>query len=302
MGHPYIPESGPQLSPNYSFTFKFEQGFDYHTKRAWMAENWWTSFYWVSAYMVVVFIGQAVMATREPFQLRRALTIWNMSLAIFSIVGTLRTLPEMIHVLQNFGFQHSVCSPSYVENSRVSGYWTWLFTLSKVPELGDTVFIILRKQNLIFLHWYHHITVLLFTWYSYSEHISPGRWYICMNYLVHSLMYTYYTLRALRYRVPKQIAMVITASQIVQMILGCFVTYYGYSLNMMGTRCQISEGTAKLALTMYGSYFLLFARFFVNSYFAAGKTSRIVRSESNCHLKTSNVASESNQKKPLKAD
>ena len=37
--------------------------------------------------------------------------------------------------------------------NKVSGFWTWLFTLSKMPELGDTVFIVLRKQQLIFLHW-----------------------------------------------------------------------------------------------------------------------------------------------------
>jgi len=200
-------------------------------------------------------------------------------LAIFSIIGTIRTLPEMFHVLGNFGFYHSVCNASYADITRVSGFWTWLFTLSKVPELGDTVFIVLRKQNLIFLHWYHHITVLLFTWYSYSEHISLGRWYICMNYCVHSLMYSYYALRALGFRVPKNIAMLITSSQIVQMIVGCYVTYYGYSMNVRGELCQISDGTAKLALTMYGSYFVLFARFFINSYFGPAK-SRGKRSES----------------------
>jgi len=255
------------LAPNYSVVFGFEKGFDFQEKRDWMAQNWWTSFYWIAAYMVVIFSGQTYMSTREAFRLKTPLVIWNLGLAIFSIIGTLRTMPEMIHVLQTFGFQQSVCSPSYVENSRVSGYWTWLFCLSKVPELGDTVFIILRKQNLIFLHWYHHITVLLFTWYSYSEHISPGRWYICMNYLVHSFMYSYFALRSLGFRVPKQVAMLITGSQILQMVLGCFVTYYGYSLSQRGENCQISDATAKLALTMYGSYFLLFANFFVNSYF-----------------------------------
>lgn len=295
----YAVFGGPQLSPNYSYIFQFEKGFDFHEKRAWMAENWWTSFYWTSLYMVVIFAGQQFMSTRAPYALRKALVIWNLGLAIFSIIGTLRTLPEMIHVLHHFGFQHSVCSPSYVENSKVSGFWTWLFALSKVPELGDTVFIILRKQNLIFLHWYHHITVLLFTWYSYAEHISPGRWYICMNYLVHSLMYSYYTLRALRIRVPKQIAMLITSSQIVQMVLGCCVTYYGYALNMQGSKCQISEKTAKLALTMYGSYFLLFAHFFVNSYFGTGKSRFQATKEGACCVKNGVSSAKSSVEKKL---
>lgn len=181
-------------------------------------------------------------------------------------------MPEMVHVLQSFGFQHSVCSTSYIENSRVAGCWTWLFALSKVPELGDTVFIVLRKQNLIFLHWYHHITVLLFTWYSYAEHTSLGRWFVCMNFLVHSFMYSYFALRSLGFRIPKNIAMFITFSQIIQMVLGCFVTYYGYSLSQMGVPCKIPEATAKFALVMYGSYFVLFARFFFNSYFGKRDT------------------------------
>lgn len=93
------------------------------------------------------------MAKRPAFKLRPLLTVWNLGLATFSIIGSIRFLPEVVHVLRNFGFHHSVCSPSYVEQSVVAGFWTWMFTLSKVPELGDTLFIVLRKQNLIFLHW-----------------------------------------------------------------------------------------------------------------------------------------------------
>lgn len=36
----------------------------------------------------------------------------------------------------------------------VCAFWGWLFTLSKMVELGDTIFIVVRKQELIFLHWY----------------------------------------------------------------------------------------------------------------------------------------------------
>ncbi|XP_053207209.1 elongation of very long chain fatty acids protein 6-like [Panonychus citri] len=275
-------QQSSHISPNYSYIFQFEESFEYQKKREWMQEHWHEAFYYVAVYMLLVFGGQAYMSSREPFKLRRVLTLWNIVLASFSIVGTIRTLPEMFHVFHNFGFYHTVCNPSYIEVTRVSGFWTWMFTLSKVPELGDTIFIVLRKQNLIFLHWYHHITVLLFTWYSYGQHISPARWYICMNYLVHSIMYSYYAARALGFRVPKQLAMIITSSQIIQMVVGCYVTYYGYAKAQQGVFCQIPEGTAKLGLIMYGSYFVLFANFFVNSYTKqpVSKGSRISSSSS----------------------
>jgi hypothetical protein len=41
----------------------------------------------------------------------------------------------------------------------------WLFIISKVPETIDTLFIVLRRQQLIFLHWYHHASVLVYCFY-----------------------------------------------------------------------------------------------------------------------------------------
>eukprot|EP00122_Pirum_gemmata_P011475 Pgem_evm2s10633 len=53
-----------------------------------------------------------------------------------------------------------------------SGMWTTLFIFSKIPELFDTMFIVLRKRPLIFLHWYHHITVLAYCWHAYATRAS----------------------------------------------------------------------------------------------------------------------------------
>jgi hypothetical protein len=41
----------------------------------------------------------------------------------------------------------------------------WLFIISKVPETIDTLFIVLRRQQLIFLHWFHHASVLIYCFY-----------------------------------------------------------------------------------------------------------------------------------------
>lgn len=45
------------------------------------------------------------------FQLRGPLIAWNTMLAVFSVMGALRTAPELIHVLRHYGLFHSVCVP-----------------------------------------------------------------------------------------------------------------------------------------------------------------------------------------------
>lgn len=157
---------------------------------------------------------------------------------------------------------------SYIEHDRVCGFWTWLFVLSKLPELGDTLFIVLRKQPLIFLHWYHHITVLIYSWYSYTEYTSSARWFIVMNYCVHSVMYSYYALRAMGYKPPRFIPMVITSMQLTQMIVGCTINLWAhdYLQTMNSSACNISPMNIKLSVAMYFSYFVLFARFFYATY------------------------------------
>lgn len=172
-------------------------------------------------------------------------------------------------------FPPSLCS--YIEQDRVCGFWTWLFVLSKLPELGDTIFIVLRKQPLIFLHWYHHITVLIYSWFSYTEYTSSARWFIVMNYCVHSVMYSYYALKAARFNPPRFIAMIITSLQLTQMIVGCAINVWanGFLKTHGRQSCNISQTNINLSIAMYFSYFVLFARFFYKTYLSpAGKKSR----------------------------
>lgn len=262
------------LATNYSYgyTFAFENTFDPRWSTGWWRDNWWTAFFWIGAYITFIYGGQYIMKDRPRFELRKILCVWNIVLAVFSTMGALRMTPEIIHLLQNFGFSFSVCvaGKPFLDN-RVGGFWNWMFTLSKVPELGDTVFIVLRKQPLIFLHWYHHVTVLLYAWYSYSDYIATARWFVCMNYLVHSVMYSYYALKAMKFRVPRWIAMTITTAQLAQMIMGSAVNIWAYQVKQAGNECHVSYDNIKVSLLMYISYFVLFARFFRKAYVASPK-------------------------------
>nr|XP_027194467.1 elongation of very long chain fatty acids protein 6-like [Dermatophagoides pteronyssinus] len=266
-------ETNNPLSPNYSFIFKFENEFHYQKHVNWMRKHWFDSFYWSFLYLLFIYIGRNVMESRsKPFRLRYPLIIWNIILATFSIAGTIRVWPEMIHILKNYGFYHSVCSNSYHKEVPISSFWTYLFVLSKLPELIDTIFIVLRRQKLIFLHWYHHATVLIFTWYCYADETSVARWYVYMNFFVHAMMYSYYAIRALGIRLPKPLAMTITSAQIVQMIIGSIVTFYAYYIRVSGRECGISMDRLYAGLAIYISYLMLFANFFIKSYLSKTTT------------------------------
>lgn len=144
-------------------------------------------------------------------------------------------------------------------------FWTWLFGLSKVIELGDTVFVVLRKTPLMFLHWYHHVTVFIYSWYGITNLSEFCLWFACMNYFVHTIMYSYYALKASGWRLPVSISKAITLLQIAQM-------FAGLTLNILSLKkydtfdCDVNYSLAYLGLVIYGSYMVLFANFFYQRY------------------------------------
>ena len=226
------------------FDLSFETNFDEPSFFKWMTSNWTQCFWYSLVYVTAIFIGKRVMKEKERFEIRVLLVLWSAGLAAFSILGALRTLPEMVYVIREHGWEYSMCSPSYFAGP--VRFWAYMFTVSKVYELGDTLFIVLRKQPLIFLHYYHHISVLCYVWYSYTDHPGPGRWFMVMNYTVHAFMYSYYTLRAMKLRIPRFVNMILTMLQISQMVIGIVVNVHSYMV-------RIALDT-KLTYTPYSSY------------------------------------------------
>jgi len=151
----------------------------------------------VSCYLMLVFIVPRFITEKNKFNLKPYFAGWNLFLSIFSALGAYNTVPHMYNALQEHGFVYTIChNPLEWYSAGASGFWLTLFIYSKLPELTDTVFLVLQNKKVIFLHWYHHCTVLLYCWHAYDTTISAGLWFCVMNYSVHTVMYFYYFLMA----------------------------------------------------------------------------------------------------------
>lgn len=83
-------------------------------------------------------------------------------------------------------------------------------------------------------------------------------------------MYGYYFLMAVKMRPKWFNPMVVTFMQLSQMFIGVGVTivaFYYYSHPVDGMTCHIRKENNVAAFLMYGSYFYLFAQFFVARYY-----------------------------------
>lgn len=149
----------------------------------------------------------------------------------------------------------------------VVGLMTELFMFSKYFELFDTVLLVLQKKKVIFLHWYHHITVLLYCVYCWETVGSGGVWFATVNFTVHSVMYFYYFLASINCRrIIAPIASFITTFQISQMMMGSYIAFYVYYHYHYGKGCDATDTHSLATILMYVSYLILFLNFFVHRF------------------------------------
>eukprot|EP01035_Chromulina_nebulosa_P002308 gene2308-3115_t len=168
--------------------FAFPMEMDFHPQEAvtFTANHWHIPISFLILYVLFIHYGSKIMAHQKSFDLRIPLACWNAFLCLFSFYGVCRTVPYLLATLIESSFESSICNTPYETwGSGPTGFSVMVFAYSKIPELLDTVFIVLRKQSLIFLHWYHHVTVLLFCWSAYSTLAGTGLYFVAMNYSVH---------------------------------------------------------------------------------------------------------------------
>ena len=143
----------------------FEQNYDSNIGLNFTKEHPYLPIGITFGYLSACYLGQQYMSFRNAYDLRLPLAFWNLFLSTFSFIGMMRTVPQLIYNLNSMTLVDNLCTdPKESFAKGACGLWVQLFIFSKIPELIDTFFIVARKKPLLFLHWYHHVTVLLFCW------------------------------------------------------------------------------------------------------------------------------------------
>lgn len=220
-------------------------------------------------YSIFIYFGMKFMKNRQAFELRKFLLIYN----FFQVIGSFYIFYEIIVTAVKSSYS-LVCEPVDYSNNPLSlrmAAALWMYYVTKLIDLIDTVVFVLRKKHnqITFLHLFHHISMVLNAW-SGVKYVPGGQTFFLamLNSLVHTIMYAYYGLSALGPKVQKYLwwKKYLTQFQLIQfffVLIHSTVNYFA--------ECNYPKGY-DIAFIIYGVYItLLFLNFYRKSYSKAKK-------------------------------
>ncbi|KIW13261.1 hypothetical protein PV08_08448 [Exophiala spinifera] len=254
------------LTGHSSDRFRFVQG---HTPLSTFKE----AAVFIITYYAVIFGGRELMRHREAMKLNRLFIIHNFFLTAISGGLLILFAQQLIPTLWENGLFDGICGSSGWSQKLLVLYY--LNYLTKYVELLDTVFLVVKKKPLTFLHTYHHGATALLCYTQLVGQTSVSWVPITLNLGVHVVMYWYYFQAARGVKVWwKQY---ITMFQIAQFVLdlgfiyfACY-TYFAHTyapwLPHTGSCGQKRQEVAAVTgCAILSSYLVLFILFYFSTY------------------------------------
>lgn len=216
------------------------------------------------AYLLMCFKGPSLMAKYPAFSIRPLIVVYNLFCAAlnfyigYEIFVTSRTI-SYSWTCQPVDYS---LDPSAVRIARA----LWWYYISKLLELCDSLFIILRKrdQQLSFLHIYHHATMFPLWWIG-AKYVAGGSSFLgaLFNCCVHVVMYSYYALSAVGGRFKRFLwwKKYLTVLQMVQ-----FVAALVMGINAIRIGCDFPMWMQYTCCLYMVSFLVLFSDFYYKAY------------------------------------
>lgn len=220
----------------------------------------------VCAYVYFVrVIGPRFMKSKEPYDLRWPIRIYNILMSAINYYMFHRTA-----LLTNFGTNYFGChqvGKTHEDNELVP--IAYLYFATKIVELLDTVFFILRKKysQASNLHVFHHGFIAICVWVYLKT--APGGSSVLFPFLnsgVHAIMYGYYFLATYK-SMQKYLwwKRYLTLAQIVQFVMSMVhFSFKGLS------SCEYPATLAIIGFIANFIFLCLFIDFYKHAYLNVG--------------------------------
>lgn len=215
------------------------------------------------------------MRSHKPFKLTVFFQIHNLFLTVVSLFLLISLLEDIIPMYFRQGFYFCICNRKAI-TPRITTYYMINYYI-KYIELIDTVFLVLKKKPLAFLHVFHHAATAVLC-YNQLEGETAVQWLvISLNLMVHVAMYYYYFATAGGAKIWWK--KYLTTMQITQFVIDLFVVYfatynhfaykYASFLPTVGD-CTGSENAALFGCGILTVYLFLFIGFYRATYKKSG--------------------------------
>lgn len=179
-------------------------------------------------YLVVVLGGQEIMRNFSPVPakyIKWPFFLHNFLLSFASLVLLVLYLEREGLIILKYGMHDSICKASLFGEVEMYHILNYYF---KYWEFADTLFLVVKKKKLMFLHVYHHMATALLCYSQIVNRTTLSWVIICLNLLVHVIMYSYYAFASIGIRCPWK--KWITTTQILQFVIDVAVCIYGSTL------------------------------------------------------------------------